>query len=105
MINMVTLIGCLTSGVEIKEVNGKKVTTMNIAVNRTFKNMNGEYETDYFDIICWNIIADNCVEYLKKGDLVGIKGRLQTNDNKLEIIAEKVTFLSSKKVGEEDGNN
>ena len=114
MHNMVMLIGRLTSDLEINEVNDKKVVKMTIAVQRTFKNIDGVYDTDFFDITLWEGIGVNTAEFCHKGDLVGIKGRLQdsvyekedgTKAHKLEIIAEKVTFLSNKKVGEENGNN
>lgn len=120
MMNYVVLIGRLTSDLEIKEVNDKKVVKMTLATQRSFKNMDGIYETDFFDITLWNGIAENTAEYCHKGDLVGIKGRLQdsvyekedgTKEHKLEIIADKVTFLSTnsekinEKVGNDNGNN
>lgn len=111
MLNQVVLVGRLTSDPEVTETeSGKKVTTMNIAVQRPFKNMNGLYETDFIKCVLWNNIATNTSEYCKKGDIVGIKGRLETGnyidkDNKkkyyTEVIAEKVTFLSSSKKNEE----
>ena len=106
MINMVTLVGRLTSDLEIKEVDGKKVTNMTLAIPRSFKNADGEYETDFVECTLWNNIAENTAEYCKKGDIVGVKGRLQTNNYekedgekvfKLDVVAEKVTFLSQSK--------
>ena len=84
------------------------MANVTLAVPRSFKNSNGEYETDYIDCVLWKGIAESTVQYCKKGDLVGIKGRIQTrsyevNDTKkyaTEVIAEKVTFLSSKKADE-----
>ena len=67
---------------------------------RNFKNENGEYETDFIPVRLYDMIAKNACEYCKKGDLVGIKGRLQSIDN-LEVIAEKLTLLSSNHTGEE----
>ena len=116
MTNMVTLIGRLTHEPEIKELeNDKKVCFITLAIPRTFKNADGIYETDFIKITLWNIIAQNTIEYCHKGDLMGVKGRLQKNvicdddgnivSDTLEVIAEKVTFLSSnmnnKKGGEE----
>ena len=109
MDNMVMLIGRLTSDPEIKEVNDKKVVTMNIAKQRSYKNEDGVYETEFFNVTLKNLLAQKTAEYCKKGDLIAIKGRLQTNvyekkdgtkAYKLEIIAEKVTFLSQKKEAE-----
>ena len=106
MLNQVVLVGRLTSDLEAKEVeDGKKVTNMTLAIPRSFKNADGEYETDFVECTLWNSIAENTAEYCKKGDIVGVKGRLQTNNYekedgskvfKLDVVAEKVTFLSSK---------
>lgn len=102
MLNQVVIVGRLTKEVEIKErENGKKYAYITIAVPRSYKNAEGVYETDFITCELWNGIAENTSEYCKKGDLLGIKGRLQSNENKLNVIAEKVTFLSSKKSDEE----
>ena len=111
MLNQIVLVGRLVSEPEIKETkSGKKVSNITLAVNRSFKNEEGIYETDFIDCILWNGIATNTSEYCKKGDLVGVKGRVQSTivsddsksideskKNKLQIVVEKVTFLSSKK--------
>lgn len=112
MLNQVVLVGRLIKDVEIKEFdNDKKVTSITLAIPRSFKNAEGEYETDFVECTLWNNIAENTAEYCKKGDIVGVKGRLQTNNYekedgikvyKTEIIAEKVTFLSSKKEESEE---
>lgn len=70
---------------------------MCIAVTRSFKNTDGEYETDFIDVVLYSSIAENTKEYSFKGDLVGVKGRLQNIDGSTKIIGEKITFLSSKK--------
>ena len=88
-----------------KSGKGNKVATLSLAIPRSFKNSEGVYDTDFIDCILFDNIADNTSEYCKKGDIVGIKGRVQSRvvekDDKKEyctdIIAEKVTFLSSKK--------
>lgn len=108
MHNLVYLIGRLTKDPEaIKLESGKTVTTITIAVNRNFKNSDGIYEVDYIKCTLWNGIATSTCDYTKKGDLVGVKGRIQNNDyvdeeNKkifsYEIIADKISFLSSKRV-------
>ena len=107
MVNQVVLVGRLTDKpVVIESESGKKYTTIVLAVQRAFKNAEGLYETDFFRCILWNGIAANTSEYCNTGDTIGIKGRLQTrvyeNEEKekkyiTEIIAEKVTFLASKK--------
>ncbi len=65
--------------------------------------MNGEYETDFINCVLWDSVAKSTVEYCKKGSIVGVKGRLQSGSYEkdeerkyyTEVIAEKVTFLSS----------
>lgn len=101
MLNQIVLVGRLVEDLEIKEnENGKKVAYITLAVPRAFKNVDGVYETDFIECILWQGIAQSTSEYCKKGDLIGVKGRIQSNDKKIEIIAEKVTFLSNKKENE-----
>ena len=107
MLNQIVIVGRLTSDPEIEELeNGKKVSTITVAVQRTYKNVDGVYDTDFIRCILWNVIAENTNEYCRKGDVIGIKGRLETETKENEdgtksyitnVIAEKVTFLSSKK--------
>lgn len=106
MLNQLILVGRLVKKPELREAeNKKKYTFVTLAVPRSFKNVNGEYDTDFIECALWDNIAANTVEYCDKGDIVGIRGRIQTrlvekDNNKkylLEVIAEKITFLSSKK--------
>lgn len=107
MLNQVVLVGRLTEDPQITTTeNGKKLSTIILAVQRSYKNSEGLYETDFIKCILWNAIAANTTEYCHRGDIVGVKGRIQTNvyDDKdgnkkytTEVIAEKVTFLTSKK--------
>ncbi len=110
MLNQVVLVGRLVKDPEIKEFeSGKKGSSIRIAIPRSFKNMEGKYDTDFIDCVLWEQIATNTKEYCKKGDILGIKGRLQSRviekdkDKKyiMEVIVEKVTFLSNKKEVEE----
>jgi len=112
MLNQAVLIGRLVRSPELKETEGgRKVSRITLAVPRSYKNMKGEYETDFIDCVLWQGIAESTIEYSKKGDLLGIKGHIQSksvqiNENEkkhiTEIVAEKVTFLSPKtKVSEE----
>lgn len=101
MLNQIVLVGRLIENPTIKELeSGKKVTSVTLAVPRSFKNIDGEYETDFITCKLWDGVASSTTEYCNKGDLIGIKGRLQTHkvddSYKQEVIAEKVTFLSSK---------
>ena len=112
MLNQVILVGRLVRTPELLLTeSGKKMSLVTLAVNRGFKNQNGEYDTDFLDCTLWTGIAENTAEYCKAGDIIGVKGRLQTRliDNedgtkykKMEIIADSVTFLSSYKGGNND---
>lgn len=107
MLNHVILVGRLVRTPELQLTDsGKKRSLITLAVSRAYKNQNGEYESDFVDCVLWTGIAENTSEYCKSGDLIGIKGRLQTwlleNDDgskykKMEVVAEKVTFLSASK--------
>ena len=105
MLNQLILVGRLVKKPELKEAeNKKKYTFVTLAVPRSFKNINGEYDTDFIDCVLWDNVALNTVQYCNKGDIIGVRGRIQTRlvekeDTKnsvLEVIAEKITFLSSK---------
>lgn len=104
MLNQTVLVGRLVRDPELKETEtGSKMTHITLAVPRSYKNVDGEYDTDFISCVLWKGIAENAVEYCHKGDLIGIKGRLQsrsveTEDSRkqiTELIAEKVTYLSS----------
>ena len=104
MLNQTVLVGRLVSDVELKETeSGKRVANFTLAVPRSYKNFNGEYDTDFIDCVVWKSVAENTAEYCKKGDLLGIKGRVETKvyekdgekRKETQIVAEKVTFLSS----------
>ena len=106
MLNQVVLAGRLVSDPEIIETeNNKKRTYVTVAVPRSYKNVDGTYDTDFIRCTLWNGIAESTCEYCKKGDIVGIKGRIQTSSYEkdgekiysMDVIAEKVSFLSSKR--------
>lgn len=110
MLNQIILVGRLTRDITVNKAdNGVKVATISIAVPRSFKNVDGVYDTDFIDCVAFDTVALNTSEYCGKGDVVGIKGRIQTRviekddkkENTLEIICEKITFLSSKPKEEE----
>lgn len=104
MLNQVVLVGRLTSDIVVnKSDKGVKVATISLAIPRSFKNSEGLYDTDFVDCVAFDSIASNTSEYCKKGDIVGVKGRVQSRtienegkkENIMDIICEKVTFLSS----------
>jgi len=106
MLNQTVLVGRLTKDPEVRTTaTEKKVAQVVLAVPRSYKNANGEYDTDFIQCTIWNGMAENITEYCKKGDLIGVKGRIETDSYEKDgetkyttnVIAEKVTFLSSKK--------
>nr|DAX30585.1 MAG TPA: Single strand binding protein [Caudoviricetes sp.] len=98
MINNVTLVGRLTRDPELKYTPSNiAITTFNLAVNRNFKGANGEREADFINCMIWRKQAELFAEWCKKGNLVGITGRIQTRsyDNQqgqrvyvTEVVAE-----------------
>jgi len=104
--NQVGFVGRLVRTPELRDTEGKKkMTWITVAVARSFKNMNGEYETDFIDCVLWDVVASNTVKHCKKGDIISVRGRLQSRvyekDGEkhyvLEVVGEKVTFISSVK--------
>ena len=77
MLNQVIIVGRLVEKPIVEEnENEKKVCNITLAVQRSYKNAEGVYETDFIKCTLWNGIAENTAEYCEKGDLVGVKGRL-----------------------------
>lgn len=112
MMNRVVLVGRLTKDPELKVTpNGVAVATFTLAVNRSFTNAQGEREADFINCVVWRRPAENVANFLKKGSLAGVDGRVQTRsyenqDGKrvyvTEILAESVQFLEPKKEGTRD---
>ncbi|WP_302469430.1 single-stranded DNA-binding protein [Weizmannia sp. WK01] len=107
MINPVVLTGRLTADPVLRYTpSGVAVTTFTLAVNRTFSVQSGKKEADFVSVIAWRKIAENIANYLSKGNLIGVDGRLQTrsyedNNGKrvfvTEVVSEHVCFLETKK--------
>ena len=107
MINNVVLVGRLTRDVDLRYTsNGTAYASFTLAVDRDFKNQNGERETDFINCAMWRKPAENLANYTKKGSLIGIEGRIQTRnyDNQqgqrvyvTEVLAERFHFLESAK--------
>ena len=116
--NHVILVGRLATDPIVEETStGKKRTCVNLAITRGYRNANGVYETDFIRIVLWNGMASNTKEYCHQGDMIGIKGRIQNRSYEIEpeneeekpitkyiteVIAEKVSFISSKNSISED---
>lgn len=105
MINRVILVGRLTKDPEFRTTqSGVNVATFTLAVNRTFTNAQGEREADFINIVVFRKQADNVNNYLSKGQLAGVDGRIQTRSYEkdgqrvyvTEVVAESVQFLEPK---------
>ena len=104
MLNQIIIVGRLTGNPEVAKLeDGKEKSQITLAIPRTYKNADGEYETDFLDYTLWGDIASNTAEYCKKGDLIGLKGRMaskliDTEDGKkikkTEVVVEKISFLA-----------
>ena len=84
MYNYFMLMGRLVKDPEVKELaDGKRVMNLKLAVNRSFQNTKGEYDTDFFTVVFWDYLIEFAQENLKKGQPVLIKGGLQTQKEEL----------------------
>lgn len=106
MINRVVLVGRLTKDPELRyTANGVAVTSFTLAVNRPFSNQQGEREADFINIVVWRKQAENVANFLNKGSLAGVDGRIQTRNYEnnegrrvfvTEVVGESVQFLEPK---------
>src|SRR5690625_2484325 len=106
MLNRVVLVGRLTKDPELKyTASGVAVANFTIACNRPYKNQQGENEADFINCVAWRKPAENLANYMKKGGLIGVDGRIQTRsyegqDGKMvyvtEVVAESIQFLESR---------
>lgn len=113
MINRVILVGRLTKDPEYRQTqSGVSTATFTLAVNRTFKNKNGEREADFINVVVFRNQAQNVSKYLSKGSLVGVDGRMQSRsyENKegqrvfvTEVVADNVQFLEPKNSNQQNG--
>ena len=113
MLNSVCLVGRLTSDPELRRTpSNQAVATFSLAVNRNFKNQNGEREADFINVVIWRQQAENLANWAKKGALIGVTGRIQTRsyDNQqgqrvyvTEVVAESFQLLESRTAREGQG--
>ena len=106
MLNRIVIIGRLTRDPEMRQTpSGTAVCTFTLAVDRSFKSANGERETDFIPVVAWRQLGENCAQYLAKGKLAAVDGRLQlgryedkdgSKRTAAEVIADNVRFLSPK---------
>lgn len=108
MLNQVILVGRMVYDPELRTLDdGRNVTTITLAIQRGYKNAEtGEYDTDFIACTLWSGVAENTVQYCKKGSVVGVKARLaqryyEYEEGKTfsypEVIAEKITFINTKR--------
>ncbi len=107
MINNVVLVGRMTKDAELRYTpNNQAVATFTLAVNRPFKNQNGEREADFINCVIWRQQAENLANWAKKGALIGITGRIQTRSYEnqqgqrvyvTEVVADNFQLLESRK--------
>lgn len=105
--NKVILVGRLTRDPEVKNTTtGKTVATFTLAVDRRFKNKDGQKEADFVPIVVWGKQAEFAGQYLSKGSQIGVSGRLQVRSYDAqdgqrryvtEVVADEINFLSSSK--------
>ena len=107
MLNNVCLVGRMTKDAELRYTpNNQAVATFTLAVNRPFKNQNGEREADFINCVIWRQQAENLANWAKKGALIGITGRIQTRSYEnqqgqrvyvTEVVADNFQLLESRK--------
>ena len=113
MLNNVNLCGRLTHDIDLRYTqSGKAVGSFSLAVNRNFKNSNGDYEADFINCTIWDKSAENLANFVSKGSLINVSGRLNTRnyDNKqgqkvyvTEVIVEHFDLLGSSKDNKSSG--
>lgn len=114
MINRVVLVGRITRDIDLRKTpNGASVVSFTIACNRRVKQQ-GQPDADFINCVAWNRVADLMAQYLHKGALIGVEGRIQTRsyddrDGKrvyvTEVVADSVQFLESKGASQQTNNN
>ena len=115
MINNVVLVGRMTRDAELRYTgNNQAVATFTLAVNRNFKNAQGEREADFISCVIWRQQAENLANWAKKGTLVGITGRIQTRNYEnnqgqrvyvTEVVADNFQILESRAQREGSANS
>ena len=114
MINNVVLVGRMTRDAELRYTQSNiAVATFTLAVNRNFKNENGDREADFINVVIWRQAAENLANWAKKGTLIGITGAIQTRNYEnqqgqrvyvTEVIANSFQLLESRNSQNQSGN-
>lgn len=96
MLNQIVLVGRITDKPSILKNDEICYYKLILSVPRNYKNKEGEYEIDYIPCLLGKGIGENVSDYCSKRDILGVKAHIESVSNEIKIIAEKVTFLSSK---------
>ena len=108
MINKVILVGRITRDPEVKMINADTaVCNFSLACNRPYTRENGEREADFINCVAWRKQAENMGKFVKKGQLLGVEGRIQVGQKRYqtEVYCDQVTFLESSNREESSNNN
>lgn len=107
MINNVTIIGRTTKDIELRATSsGTNNASFSLAVERNFKNANGEKETDFINCVAWRKTAEILAQYAPKGSMIGVRGRIQTRNYEnnqgvrvyvTEVVADEVQLIDTRK--------
>ena len=113
MLNRVILIGRLTADPELRYTqNGTAVTNFRLAVDRPYTSQSGQREADFIPVVVWDKQAETCANYLNKGRLVAVDGRLQVRSYDAqdgsrrwgtEVVAQDVRFLDRGRQSDQEG--
>lgn len=114
MLNRVVIVGRLTRDPELRYTpNGVAVANFTVATNRPFRNQQGEQEADFINCVTWRKQAENLANFMRKGSLIGVDGRIQTRsyegqDGRMvyvtEVLAENIQFLESRSASQQRGD-
>lgn len=106
MINNVTIIGRTTKDIELRATSsGTNNASFSLAVERNFKNANGEKETDFINCVAWRKTAEILAQYAPKGSMIGVRGRIQTRNYEnnqgvrvyvTEVVADEVQLIDTR---------
>jgi single-strand DNA-binding protein len=107
--NNVTLVGRIVRNCEINQENNKRAN-FTVAVDRPYKDTDGKHPADFLNIVAWGKLAEICFDYVKKGSLILVSGRIQSRSYELdnetrwitEIVAESINILEYAKAKKED---
>ncbi|MGS7070820.1 single-stranded DNA-binding protein [Streptococcus pyogenes] len=115
MINNIVLVGRMTKDAELRYTASQvAVATFTLAVNRRFKEQNGEREADFINCVIWRQSAENLANWAKKGALIGVTGRIQTRNYEnqqeqrvyvTEVVAENFQMLESRNSQQQSGQD